>query len=416
MSISEISAVRLLPLRSSALISAIAACAFGPGARRSEASSCSESPLTTGTSGTTACGARPRSRPSSSSQWRRLPWTSVKGRRSSTLITTRFGNSRTTSARRTSGSAVTRPATACVSRPRMLAPGAIEAAARICSTGRREAPRTSTLATASRGVVSSQRVPSAAPAPSRTTSAATGRTLTTRRSRRRRRDPRPIRWPATNVERSPRSRSVAGRALGETRPLGILFPDAPDLGLERQAEVGLHALPREIHQRHDVARRRAAPVHDEVRVLGGDLRAVDPLALEPALLDQPVGEVAGRILPDAPGRREGERLRGLLVLQADLGVLLDLRERAAREPQAAADEHGARGRVEGPVGEGAGGRLELAERAVRVQEVDGAHKIADPAIRCSGIHRERATDRGRNPDQAFDPAEVQRRGLADQRR
>src|SRR5207248_3006279 len=164
------------------------ASASGPGRRRGGPSCRCERRRTTGSSGTPACGARPRSRPSSSSQWRRLPWTSVKGRRSSTLITTRFGNSRTTSARRTSGSAVTRPATACVSRPRMLAPGAIEAAARICSTGRREAPRTSTLATASRGVVRSQRVPSAAPAASRTTSAATGRTLTTRRSRRRRRD------------------------------------------------------------------------------------------------------------------------------------------------------------------------------------------------------------------------------------
>src|SRR5438874_4578421 len=416
MSISEISAVRLLPLRSSALISAIAACAFGPGARRSEASSCSESPLTTGTSGTTACGARPRSRPSSSSQWRRLPWTSVKGRRSSTLITTWFGNSRTTSARRTSGSAVTRPATACVSRPRMLVPGAIEAAARICSTGRREAPRTSTLATASRGVVRSQRAPSAAPAASRRTSAATGRIRTSRRRRRRRRDPRPIRWPATNVERSPRSRSVAGRALGETRPLGILFPDAPDLGLERQAEVGLHALPREIHQRHDVARRRAAPVHDEVGVLGRDLRAVDPLALEPALLDEPGRDLALRVLPDAAGRRERERLGRLLLLQAYLDVFLDLADRSAREAEPAADQHRARRRMEGAEGERAGGGLELAERAVRVQKVHRAHEVADPAVRRARVHGERAADRGRDPDQAFDAAEVRRRRLADERR
>src|SRR2546422_2507022 len=32
--------------------------------------------------------------------------------------------------------------------------------------------------------------------------------------------------------------------------------------------------------------------------------------------------VGPRILPDAPRRREGERLRGLLLLQADLDVLL----------------------------------------------------------------------------------------------
>src|SRR5436190_58087 len=319
MSISEISAVRLLPLRSSALISAIAACAFGPGARRSEASSCSESPLTTGTSGTTACGASPRSRPSSSSQWRRLPWTSVKGRRSSTLITTRFGNSRTTSARRTSGSAVTRPATACVSRPRMLAPGAIEAAARICATGRREAPRTA-------------------------------------------------------------------------------------------------ALPREVHQRHDVARRRAAPVHDEVGVLGGDLRAVDPLALEPALLDEPGRDLALRVLPNAAGRRERERLGRLLLLQAYLDVFLDLADRSAREAEPAADQHRARRRMEGAEGERAGGGLELAERAVRVQKVHRAHEVADPAVRRARVHGERAADRGRDPDQALDAAEVRRRRLADERR
>src|SRR5213078_563375 len=102
--------------------------------------------------------------------------------------------------------------------------------------------------------------------------------------------------------------------------------------------------------------------------------------LEPALLDQPCGDVAWRVLPDATRRREGEGLGGLLLLQADLDVLLDLGERSAREPQAAADEHGAGRRVEGLVGEGARRRLELAERAVRVEEVDRAHEIADPAV------------------------------------
>src|SRR2546430_17732913 len=92
----------------------------------------------------------------------------------------------------------------------------------------------------------------------------------------------------------------------------------------------LQAAALEVHERKDVGRDRAASVHDEVRVLGGDLRAVDPLALEPALLDQPPGHVARRILPDAPGRREGKRLRGLLLLQADLDVLLDLRSEERR--------------------------------------------------------------------------------------
>src|SRR2546422_4451828 len=59
-----------------------------------------------------------------------------------------------------------------------------------------------------------------------------------------------------------------------------LFAEDPDLGLERDPELVLHAVAREVHERQDVGRGRAASVHDEVRVLGGDLRAVDPLALE----------------------------------------------------------------------------------------------------------------------------------------
>src|SRR5439155_445599 len=289
MSISEISAASALPVRRRTRMSAMAASAFGLGALRIEATSSSERPLTTGTWGTTASGEAPRSRPSSSSQWRRPECTSVKGRRSSTLMTTRSGNSRTTSARRISGIAATRPAIARGSRRKRLVPGSTAAA---------------------------------------------------------------------------------------TRGRSALFAEDPDLGLERDPELVLHAVAREVHERQDVGRGRAASVHDKVRVLGGDLRAVDPLALEPALLDQPAGHVGRRILPDAPRRREGERLRGLLLLQADLDVLLDLGERSAREPQAAADEHGARGRVEGPVGEGARGRLEFAERAVRVEKVNCAHKIA----------------------------------------
>src|SRR5438445_699791 len=298
MSISEISAASALPVRRRARMSAMAASAFGLGALFIEVSSSSERPLTTGTWGITASGEAPRTRPSSSIQWRRPEWTSVNGRRSSTLMTIRFGNSRTTSARRTSGIASTRRATAPGSRRKRLVPGSTAAAARISAVGTREAPRTSTLTTAKRGVVRSQWAEKATASGAANASAVSGSTRRRRpRCRAFRRGPLPTRWRATNTERSPRSAA-----------------------------------------------------------------------------------------------------------------------RAAREPQATADEHGARGRVEGPVGEGAGGRLELAERAVRVQEVDGAHKIADPAIRCSGIHGERATDRGRNPDQAFDPAEVQGRGLADQRR
>src|SRR5689334_15773262 len=60
--------------------------------------------------------------------------------------------------------------------------------------------------------------------------------------------------------------------------------------------------------------------------------------------------------------------------------------------------------------------LELAERPVRVQVIDRAHEIADPAVGRSRVHGERAADRGGDSDQALDPAEIQRGGLADQRR
>src|SRR5206468_7689703 len=71
MSISEISAASALPVRRRARMSAMAASAFGLGALFIEVSSSSERPLTTGTWGITASGEAPRTRPSSSIQWRR---------------------------------------------------------------------------------------------------------------------------------------------------------------------------------------------------------------------------------------------------------------------------------------------------------------------------------------------------------
>ena len=86
------------------------------------------------------------------------------------------------------------------------------------------------------------------------------------------------------------------------------------------------------------------------------------------------------------------------------------------QAEAAADQDGARGRVEVAIRERAGGRLELAERAVGMQEVHGADEITDPAVGCSGVHCQRAADRGRDAHQALDAAEIEGGRLPDQRR
>jgi len=92
MSISEISAVSQLPLRRSARITPIAARAFGPGA----CASTRARPPTAAEDGhrsATASGEAPSSRPSLVHPVQAPgPWTRVNGRRSSTLITTRFGS------------------------------------------------------------------------------------------------------------------------------------------------------------------------------------------------------------------------------------------------------------------------------------------------------------------------------------
>src|SRR5712691_6209863 len=116
------------------------------------------------------------------------------------------------------------------------------------------------------------------------------------------------------------------------------FAHQADFVFQRDAELGVDALAGHVHQCEHVGRGGAAAVDDEVRVLRRDLRAAQPFALEADLLDQAPGEIAGRVLPDAAGRRERQRLRRLLVLQARLDVLLDLGLRPAVEPEAAADQ------------------------------------------------------------------------------
>src|SRR6267142_1235084 len=376
MSISEISAASALPERSSARIKATAARALGPGDVRIDTSSSSVRPLITGTPGTTARRSSPSTRPSSSIQCSRAACTSVNGRRSSTTIVTRLGSSRTTSARRISGNADTRAATAPPARGPRFVPGTT-------ATPASTTPRT-TARRASRARA---------------------------RARRARRRAGRTRWPSTSGVRPKRSASAPAPPRGESRPL--LTEDA-DLGLERDPEVAEDALARELHEVQDVGSAGGAAVDDEVGVLGGDLRAIDALAAQPGLLDEPRGQVAGRIFPDEAGGGQRQRLRGLLLLEPCADLLLDLGQRPAVELQPAADEHRARRQVKGAIAERARG-LELAERAVGVEVVDGAHEIADRAVGGARVHRQRAADGGRDADEALDAAEVEGGCLADER-
>ena len=178
---------------------------------------------------------------------------------------------------------------------RCWCPRGIAATARICSAGTREAPATSTLATAKRGVVSSQRSaapPAAAIATSARPHAEPAGAQAGAPASAARRSDRPTRWPPTSAERSPRSASTDARCLRRAETARHLLADDPDLVLERDREVRLHALARQVHEGQDVGGGGAAAVDDEVGVLGGDLRAVDALALEPDLLDQPRRDVA----------------------------------------------------------------------------------------------------------------------------
>src|SRR6266478_3880212 len=102
------------------------------------------------------------------------------------------------------------------------------------------------------------------------------------------------------------------------------FSHDPDLGLQRDTELALHTLACHVHEGGDVARIRRAPVDDEVGVLGRDLGAIEPLALQADLLDQTTRHLTRGVFPDAAGGGEGEGLRRLLDLEALLHLFLDL--------------------------------------------------------------------------------------------
>src|SRR5207247_11109839 len=89
-----------------------------------------------------------------------------------------------------------------------------------------------------------------------------------------------------------------------------------------------------------VAAGGVSPIDEEVGVLGRDLGAVDPLALETDVFDEAPGGLPGGVLPDTARGGQRQRLGGLLPLEPLLDVLLDLGERPAVKLEPTADEHG----------------------------------------------------------------------------
>src|SRR5580765_1026128 len=371
-------------------------------------------PLITGMPRATARASGPRSVPCSSIQCNRPAWTSVNGRRSSTAIATRFGRLRITAACRTRGRASRRATTSRVSSVKILLPGSMAAAVSIASRVSRLWPLTSTDETAKRGDFKSQpaRRPDtpSATTPSTTRPARPAMTRARRATRRLSRD-RSTRWRPISRPREARSSKAPAAARGDSveRLMPSDLPEGLDLGFERDAELAVDPLARHIHQRLDVGGGGAAPVDDEVGVLGGDLGAVVALPLQPHLLHESARRLAGRVLPHAPRRGQRQRLVHLLVLEPLLDLLHDLGGRPPVQTEPRSDDHGAgRGRKHA-VAEGARARLELTHGAVGMEEVDGGDEVPDEAVGRPRIHRHRAADGRGNADEALDAAQVEGR-------
>src|SRR3989449_5469936 len=329
----------------------------------------------------------------------------------------RLGSQRITSARGIWGRACRRAVAVAGPMRKMLARAGMPAASTTRSGETRETPRTSTPAMANRGDVRSQRTPPAMPPPAMTTTAASAsqRRFMDRRARAApadRTEARPTFWRAMSAERSPTSPSDDGCPRGDSSPL---LTDDPDLVFQHDPVVRLDALPGELHQGLDVGGRGPTAIDDEVGVLGRDLGAVEALALEADLLDHSRRGLARRVLPDASGRGQRQRLARLLLLEPLLDVFLDLAQRPAVQTQPAADQHGTRREVERAIREGARVGLELAQRAVGIEEVGCTDEVADATVGRAGVHRQRAADCRRNPDQTLEAAQVERGPLADER-
>ena len=141
------------------------------------------------------------------------------------------------------------------------------------------------------------------------------------------------------------------------------------------------------------------------------------LPLSPAFSIEPGGQVVvAGFFHTQPAEASASGCVDFFTLSRCLMSFWISAQRPAVQLQPAADQHRAGRRVERAVGEGAAGRLELPERAVRMQVVDGADEVADAAVGGARVHGQRAADRGGDADQALDAAQVEGGRLADERR
>src|SRR5262249_45469900 len=102
-------------------------------------------------------------------------------------------------------------------------------------------------------------------------------------------------------------------------------------------------------------------------------------------------------------------------LEALAHVLVDLGEGPAVKLQPTADENGVGRELEGAIREHAAARLELAQAAIGMQEVDGAHEVTDGPLGRSRVHGQGASEGGGTPARALGPAEIQTGRLPDER-
>src|SRR5207244_6049261 len=108
----------------------------------------------------------------------------------------------------------------------------------------------------------------------------------------------------------------------------------PHLALELDAELLRRAAAGLGHQRKSVGRPRLAGVLDEVRVPRRDLRAADPVTLEPARLEHPASrELVLGVLEDGPERALVGRLSRLSLRLHVADGPLDLLLRTRFEPE-----------------------------------------------------------------------------------
>src|SRR5262249_19842285 len=133
-------------------------------------------------------------------------------------------------------------------------------------------------------------------------------------------------WPrATSAFRTPRP-VLSDTSASELRPPMstpiLVISDHLDLHLEIDAVAPAHGVAANVDEREHVGGAGAAGVDDPVRVLGRHPGGARAPALEPAVLDEPAGELAGRVLEDGAGvgHRLGLALGAAVAERAHVGL------------------------------------------------------------------------------------------------